>query len=206
MLDVAVSLSAAKQLQEAIGLIGKLAGALSAKPDLAALKLAQALDEVGKTLQAVDGAVSTYLSLGIDQGALERQSKLLLDITGGTLATEIARGRGHCHVIGEIYWRHLHTWFGRALNLQDQQVSEQVFTRLGDADADLFEQLESLGRLMQEEAGEVLTLVVAGRAPEAKQRILAALVTLQPIRTSIAGTMQELYRLKGQFVLMAHAV
>jgi hypothetical protein len=206
MLDIATSLAAAKQLDEAIGLIGKLVGALSAKPDLAALKLAQALDEVGKTLQAVDGAAATYLSLGIDEGALEHGSKHLLDITGGTLSIEIARGRGHCHLIGDIYHRHLKTWFGRVLNPQDQQTYERLFTRLGDADSDLFARLESLAGELETEAHQVLALVVGKQIPDARQRILATLVTLQPLRTSIAKTMQELYRLKGHFVLIAQGV
>ena len=40
-----------------------------------------------------------HLSLGIDDGALSKNAKLLLDIDGGSLATEVERGRGHCHKI-----------------------------------------------------------------------------------------------------------
>jgi hypothetical protein len=102
-MELASTLKAAEDLDKAVGIIAKVVNKLKTQPDVAAQKLGQALGEVGKTLQAVDDAASEYLSLGIDDGALNKNSKKLLDIEGGSLTTEVRRGLGHCHLIGQIH-------------------------------------------------------------------------------------------------------
>lgn len=99
------------------------------------------LEEIGKTLQAVDQAISVFLSLGIDKAALQKNSKLLLDIESGGLSTAIERGRGHCHVIGNIYTTHLDRWFEQALKPDEYHIVQGVFAELGNADNDLFHTL-----------------------------------------------------------------
>jgi hypothetical protein len=98
MIDVIAAVKSAEELDKAIDIVEKLVGKLKAQPDLAAEKLGQALGEIAKTLQVVDNSASQFLSLGIDDGALTKNSKLLLDIDGGSLRTEVERGRGHCHL------------------------------------------------------------------------------------------------------------
>ena len=60
MIDVSVAVNCAEQLDKIIGVIAKVVDKLKAKPDLAAEKLGQALEEVAKTLQVVDHAASQF--------------------------------------------------------------------------------------------------------------------------------------------------
>jgi hypothetical protein len=192
---------AALELEKAVETIAKVVGKLKAEPDIAAQKLSQALGEVAKTLQVVQTTTSEFLSLGIDDGALAKNSKLLLDITGGSLTTEVQRGRGHCHVIGNIYYMYLDKWFARVLKkTNDYDSIKLVFDRLGNADDDLFNDLEQLAVKLENEAQEVLDLVVKGEAKTARSQVLAALPVLQPLRKTMSKTMQTLYTMQTVFV------
>src|SRR5262245_1713243 len=200
-LELLAAAKAADELDKGIGVIAKVVGKLKAQPDIAAQKLAQALGEVAKTLQVVENTASEYLSLGIDKGALATKSKLLLEISSGSLATEVKRGRGHCHVIGNIYWTYLDKWFARVLKkTNDYDAIKTVFQRLGNADDDLFNDLEQLAAELEKEAGEVLELVVKRQEKKAQARVLSALQTLQPVRKTMSKTMQTLYTMKTEFI------
>lgn len=192
---------AAQEIDKAVGIIANVVGKLKAQPDIAAQKLAQALREVAKTLQVVENTTSEFLSLGIDDGALAKGSKLLLEISGGSLTTEVARGRGHCHVIGNIYWTHLDKWFARVLKkTNDYESIKLVFEELGNADGNLFYDLEQLAETLEKEADEILDLVVKGQEKEARSRVLSALPALQPLRKTMSKTMQSLYTMQREFI------
>jgi hypothetical protein len=206
MIEIGAAVKAAEELDKAIGIFAKVAGKLKANPNLAAQKLAQALAEVAKTLQAVDNSASEFLSLGIDEGALAKNSKLLLDIEGGKLTTEVERGRGHCHVISAIYWKYLDKWFERTFQKDDYASVKNVFLRLGDADSDLFHYLAEVASKLEKEAGDVLKFVLNNEAANARNRVLLALPALSPLRKTMSNTMQKLYSIQGQFVDMTTAV
>ena len=205
MPDLITAVKSAEAIDKSIGIIAKMIGKLKAQPDIAALKLGQALEEVAKTLQVVDGAASSYLSLGIDEGALEKNSKLLLDIETGQLKTDVESGLGHCHRIWHIYENYLNKWFSRVLSKDEQTAMRKVFFELGNADDELFDDLADVAGILQNEAKEVLNLVVKGQKEEARKRVLELLQPLRPLRTTIAGTMQKLYSLKNEFAQMAGA-
>ena len=205
MIEVGVAVKAAEDLDKAVGVVEKLVGKLKTKPDLAAQKLGQALGEIAKTLSAVDNATSEFLSLGIDDGALAKNSKLLIDIDGGSLAAEVDRGRGHCHLIGVIYRKHLDKWFASVFDKGDYVQVGKVFQELGDADSTLFGDLESVANRLQEEASIVLDLIVKGEEANARARVLSALPVLRPLRKTISKTMQTLYSMQSEFVDISSA-
>lgn len=199
--ELAAAGKAAEELDKAVGIIAKVVGKLKAQPDIAAQKLAQALGEVAKTLQVVENTTSEFLSLGIDQGALSTRSKLLLEISGGSLTTEVKRGRGHCHVIGNIYWTYLDKWFARVFKKTNEYESiKLVFQQLGNADDDLFHDLEQLADKLEKEAGDVLELVIKRQEKKARARVLSALHALQPMRKTMSKTMQTLYTMQSEFI------
>jgi hypothetical protein len=205
MIDVQLAVECADGIDKIIGILAKLVEKLKAQPDLAAQKLAQALEEVAKTLVVVDNAACQFLSLGIDHGALEKTSKLLLAIDGGGLSTEVERGRGHCHVISEIYREHLDKWFERAFNPAENVSAKAAFQRLSSADDDLFGALTTVASLLENEAGEVLDLVLKGDQAGARNRVLSAMPALRPLRKTISKTMQTLYSMQSEFVDIASA-
>lgn len=201
------AVAAAKKVDDGLGLIAKMLGKLKANPDLAAQKLSQALEELAKTYQVLDAAISSYLSLGIDDGALAKNSKLLLDIEGGQLATEVERGRGHCEIIHNIYNKYLDKWFDRALkDKHEYELIRDVFNSLASADADVFANLTIVAKGLETEAGQVLNLVTNERTDFARQRILGARGVLKTLRVAIAETMQTLYKLKAEFIEISDIV
>ena len=206
MIDVSAAVKSAEELDKAVGVVAKLIGKLKAKPDLAAQKLGQALGEVAKTLQVVDNAASEFLSLGIDEGALAKNSKLLLDIDGGSLTTEVERGRGHCHAIAQIYLKDLDKWFESVFNPDEYSSVKRVFQEFGSADGGLFYDLEQVAMTLQREASAVLDFVVKGEESNARTRVLSALPALRPLRKLISKTMQTLYSMQGEFVEITNAV
>jgi hypothetical protein len=203
MPDFITAVKSAEAIDKSVGMIAKVIGKLKAQPDIAAQKLGQALEEVAKTLQAVDGAASSYLSLGIDEGALDKNSQLLLHIESGKLKTDVENGLGHCHRIWQIYQTFLNKWFSRALAPDEQASMEAVFLELGNADDDLFADLGRVAEILQHEAEIVLNLVVNGDKAMARTKVLESLPPLRPMRKTIAGTMQKLYALKNEFADIA---
>lgn len=206
MLDVAAALASIKNVDEAVGIISKLAEMLKGKPDLAALKLADALNEIAKTWQVIDEAATNILKLGIDKDALASGSKELLAIEGGRLLIQVEDGRGHCHDIQDIFEKYLNRWFDRVLKGDDLAAMNNVFEMLGDADDDVFSQMDKLANELQVQASAVLNLVINGQSEEAKSMVLALRGTLLPLRLAISKSLSNLYALKSQFVAIASAV
>ena len=202
---VGTAITAAEKVDKGLGLISKYLDKFKSHPDVAAQKLAQALEEIAKTYQVVDTAFSAYLSLGIDDGALEKNSKPLLAIEGGALNIDVERGRGHCTAIKQIHDKYLNKWFVRVFQSAQGEYDQvqSVFYALAYADEDLFEYFVTVVKALQEEATAALDLVVAGKTQEARQRILSSRPALGPLRRIISQTMQQLYRLKGEFLQIA---
>ena len=171
---------------------------------MAAKKLGQALGEVAKTLQVVDSASSKFLSLGIDEGALTKNSELLLYIDGGSLETEVERGLGSCYLIERIYSLYLDKWFKSVFNAEEYASVKAVFHSLSEADLALFHNLATVAKTLQNEAGAVLDLVGKGEQTNAQRRALSALPALRPLRKMIAKTMQTLYSMQAEFVDMTN--
>ncbi len=195
-----------EQLDKAVGIVAQMTGKLKAKPDLAAQKLSEALGEVAKTLESVDGAASDFLSLGIDEGALARNSKLLLSITGGGLGSKVEQGRGSCHAIGRIYDKYLDKWFSRAFKQQEYESVRNVFWELGNADSNLFFDLERVAQVLEKEAEEVLNFVIAGNEADARQCVLSSLPVLSQLRKKISQTMRAIFSAQSDFMDIMEAI
>jgi len=203
MIDTIAAIESIKKVDEALGVIWKLVAKLKAKPDLAALKLVEALDEIGKTWQVMDTAITQFLKLGLDDDALKSKSDVLLRIEGGGLLAEVQDGRGHCIVIRIIYEKYLNRWFMRVFNNEESGSISRVFNLLGDADDRVFYDMEKVAGQLQKEATHVLDMVSVGKFNEAKSKVLAFRKELQPLRLGMSGTLQTLYRLKSEFIQIA---
>jgi len=206
LVDAGAALAAAKQIDEGLGLIAKLLGKLRAQPDMAAVKLSAALDEIVKTYRAVDEAFTGYVSLAIDKDALTGGSQRLLSIAGGRLGVQVAEGLGHCSEIGNIYAKHLKRWFEKALNGEEQKQMEQLFIwpgGLADADETLFRALAGLADQLGNDARDVLHHVMQNDQGEARSSVLRTYAELAPVQQAMAKGMQSLFSLKNSFVQIA---
>lgn len=200
MIDILAGLAAIKKIDDAIGVIAKLVSKLKGDPDVAAAKLADALDEVGNTWRVIDEAISNYLKLGIDEGALKEGSDVLLKISGGGLLVSVQRGRGHCHIIRNIFNRYLDRWFQRVLNGQDLNDIQGVFHGLGDLDNDVFATMELIAEQLQKEANVILEKMIEGNVDGARQHVLSMRKDLQRFRFALSAAMAKLYDLRANFI------
>jgi hypothetical protein len=206
VVDPLTAIAAVKQADEALGVIAKLLAKLRAQPDIAAVKLSAALDEIVKTYRVVDQALNAYASLAIDKDALTTRSQELLTIAGGSLGVQVEEGRGSCSKIGNIYREHLKRWFERAFNQEEQLAIEKAFTwpgGLGDADDTLFCELTKLVKQLENEAKDTLALVIEKRPDQAQQSVLRTYMTLAPVQQAMAQAMQQMFKLKNQLIQVA---
>jgi hypothetical protein len=206
VVDPLTAVAAVKQADEALGVIEKLVVKLRAQPDIAAVKLSAALDEIVKTYRVVDQALNAYASLAIDKDALTTRSQELLTIAGGSLGVQVEEGRGSCSKIGNIYQEHLKRWFERAFNQEEQFAIEKAFIwpgGLGDADDILFCELTKLVKQLESEAVDALALVIEKRPDEARQSVLRTYMTLVPVQQAMAQAMQQMFKLKNQLIQVA---
>ena len=76
----------------------------------------------------------------------------------------------------------------------------QVFKSLGKADIDVFFSMERVAMQLQEEATQVLNMVIQEERDTARKRVLGLRKELGPLRLGMTGTLQKLYSLKRQFI------
>jgi len=203
MIETQAALAAIKKIDDAVGVVGKLISKFKGQPDLAAAKLADALDEVAKTWRVMDEAISAYLRLGIDEAALEKGSEVLLKIEGGGLLVTVKQGRGHCHIIGNIFITYLDRWFERVLKGKQLDAIRDVFYMLGNADDDVFSHMENIAAQLQADANAVLNMVIKGNAQEAKAYVLSMRNDLHRFRLAVSAAMAKLYNLRAEFIKIA---
>jgi hypothetical protein len=206
MVETGAALAAIKQIDEAVGILAKALASLKGQPDAAALKLAEALEEIGKTWHVTDEAIASYLALGFDPDNLVKGADALLRIEGGGLLVAVQQGRGHCHVIGNIFHRYLDRWFQRVLKGRELEQVRSVFRRLGEADLDLFRGMEEVVAQLQAETNKALNSIAAGRSEEARAHILSSRPALTDLRLRISASLAGLYTLKGEFIRLAGTV
>jgi hypothetical protein len=203
MIETKAALAAVKQIDEVVGVLAKAVASLKSQPDTAALKLAEALDEIGKTWQVIDQAITRFLALGFDIDELGKGSQVLLGIEAGTLLVTVQQGRGHCHVIGNIFRKYLDRWFQRVLKGDELDRLRSVFYRLGSVDLDVFTHMEVIAEQLQAEANAALDSIARGKPAEARARILSLRTDLNPLRLSLSQSLVNLYSVKGEFIQIA---
>ena len=90
-------------LAEKLGYLDKVKRKLMRQPDPAAAKLATALVEIYKIYEALDTAITQYLSLWIDEKneELNRERPILLSLEGDRIQAQMREAKGSCTKIGK---------------------------------------------------------------------------------------------------------
>lgn len=194
-------------LADKLGVIQAVKGKLIRQPDAAADKLVLVLDELSKIYTAVETELVRYLSLSFDPGEnLAEERAALLSLEGGQLMARVAEARGHCHKIGNIYWKYLEPWFGRVLRGDEQEMLKSVFMDLSNADVGMIRLLDELVDWLAPKATETLDLVDGAKFDEANQMVRAARKEVAPVRQTIAKAVAELRNLQADFIAAAGTV
>lgn len=203
MTDPGSALVVAKGVDDGIGLLGRYLGKLRAQPDVAAVKLAAALDEVASSYFAVDKALSRFGALALTPDALKTNSHDLAEIAGGRLTVDVEQGMGSCRKIGSIYEAHLKRWFARVFDKQEYEDTQRLFDLLSDADGGLFDDLHRVVSSLHPLAKDVVELLLQDRHDEARVQMKTAYRELADLQTELAAGMSKLYQLKNDFLAIA---
>ncbi len=176
-------------------------GDVFASDSAATTDLRGALEEVGKTYRVVNSAILRFKKSAAQQPI---QVEPFLELEGSDLRSEIANGRGHCHLIDTHYGRN-----GGLREFLDQKVREgkltpsdfnaidHAFNQLSRGDNDLFEPLEAIGELLANESRAVASLLLAGQEPLARQRIIDGRAKLQPLEDDLSKAILELQQIES---------
>jgi hypothetical protein len=204
MIELAAVLTGAeavKTAEDAVSVIGRLVNKLQAHPDLAALRLSEALNEIMKTYLVVDEALNAYFSLA-EKSALKSRTKDLYAISGGRLTALVAAGKGDCYKIHVIYRDHLDKWFMKVFNKAELAEIQRAFQGpggLSDTDDTLFSALGQIAGQLEQEARSLIKEIQAGERRTARMTIIASYKTLAPMRAEMSDTMRQIYELKNEF-------
>jgi hypothetical protein len=152
-----------------------------------------ALTQVGLTYRTVDEAIQRFFIASMRHGPIDPQP--FVEWEGGSLENEIHNGLGHCTLIGIHYYTEpdgLRHWIKDELNTQELQQADEVFSRLSEADADLFQELGKIGKVLTEESGAVVKMLIAGQEDAARSRVGDVHRRLEPLRKQLSKAKQEL--------------
>ena len=154
-----------KKASDLVAVFGKLKAWIMVQPEQAAAELAMVVGEVLKAPQVVNEAVNALLEqIDIGQPKLEK----LAAVGNGTLGQDVERRRPHCHEIGRIAYRFLWQWLQQSgvhgANADELRDALQV---LSNADDDLFENLTTFAKVIEEVARETFRRASSGHQAEA---------------------------------------
>lgn len=165
-------------------------------------KLVAAIDEIVKTWEATDTAFGSVWRLFNPKADLYAAMDDLMAINDHALIGMVEEGRGHCHLIAEIYWVDLRPYFEQALSDSEQQTMGNFFEQMGNADMDIFRPMLPLAEETERAASEIIDLVFADELDEARQAAQALLKRMQPLRKKINQSLAEMKRFQKQFVAL----
>lgn len=198
------SLETVNEIDDMVGTISSMTTKLKQHPNPQAYSaLVKALNEVVKTWEVTNEAFKEVWQLYKANGDLKDAAEGLLDISDFQLRSKVQQGRGHCHIIGEIYFLENRDWFKQALSDEDQQTMEQIFRYLGEADVDVFQQMERFAAETETAANRVLDLVQSNQPEEARKVAGALLQTIRPLRTDINRSLVSLRHVQSEFTTLS---
>jgi hypothetical protein len=205
--SISGTISATNELAGLLGTFAKVKQKLLAQPSAAAEKLAFVLNEIGKTFEVVETELSRLLVLGASPEALKNamtsSENPLYELEGPKLRARVEQGRGHCHLIGNVYDEYLDKWLSRVLDPAEYQELQSVFDRLSEADDDLFWRLVSVSDYVETTARTTLDEAINEDWDSAHERLANARRDVRPLRTAIGTAMVQLYSLKNDFIDMS---
>jgi hypothetical protein len=203
MPDILSIMSFFTDLADKFRLLDAVKTKLLGAPDVASDKLVAALQEIAKMYRVIDGMLASYLSLDFDQTSKQEERKLLLQIEGGEIKTQVSEARGHCHKIGKIYHAYLKRWFGKVLARDEQAQMKGLFQTLSDMDFTILKYIDQVAWWLTDEATATLDLVDQNQLDAANQHVRAANKEVLPLRRIISETMSKLFELQAEFIAQA---
>lgn len=197
-------------LADKLGVITAVKEKLIKRPDPASDKLVTALEELAKVFEALNSEISKYLSVTFydGQGFKERAEERahLVELEGGQINARMARARGHCKKIVNIYDKYLVTWFDDVLSPKESQDMRELFEALAKSDVAMIDSIDEVSSWLSEHAEDTLNMVDSGEFDKADDKIKKARIEILSKRKSIAKAMTTLFDLQSEFIGISGAV
>lgn len=196
-------------LADRFGVIDGIREAILSQPDKANVKLAEAIDELAKTVSALDKEMVRYLSLHFhSEESVMNGRTVLLEMEVGQSIIRINEARGHCHRIKNIYDAYLDKWFDRVFN-RNSVVRNQLataFAGLGTADDYIIAAMEDVAAWLKIQAEQTLDAVESGNLIDSNLRIRQARLEAKPAREKLTETMSRLRGLQADLIAASGTV
>lgn len=186
--------------QELQGLFGKVVS----MPRRALLDLEEIFDEVEKSLGAVDIATKDFFNAVQDPAKFIDDDDLMHDMSSARLPALVEEKRGHCHEIGNIYYRYLSGILSNLFQDEAKRMrAEEILNQLHNADDDLFKELTRAAKKMRDVAKEVYRLKILGKREDAMENLRSTADPLLDMRGRFTDAAIEMSRVKSEFVKAA---
>jgi hypothetical protein len=182
--QVADATEAVHGLQDLTAEVRGLAEVLS-NDEPAARAVRETLAEISGTYRVVLAAIESFMKAGQDIDG--KGARAYSNLARGLLVSTIRNGRGHCSRI-EIRYRRvdgLRNGIKNRLSDPELAVLDERFDALGNADNDLFAEMDRVGATLQRESRTIERLLVTGRKQQAHQHVAAAAEKLTPLEDSL---------------------
>ena len=196
-------------LADRFGAIDAVRDALLKQPNLAAAKLAEVLDELAKTVTALDDELVRYLSLYFHtEESIAHGRGVLLGMEVGQSAIRINEARGHCHKIKNIYDKYLNTWFDNVFqpNSPENVALIDAFGSLTTADDYIVEAMMEASNWLKVQAEKTLDAVDTKNLIGANTFIQQARREVKPARERLTETMSKLRAMQADFIYASGSV
>lgn len=196
-------------LADRFGAIDAIRDTLLKQPGEAAKKLAEVLDELAKTVAALDDEMVRYLSLHFhSEESVARGRGTLLGMEVGQSAIRINEARGHCHKIKNIYDTYLDTWFDKTFRSDSAERNQlrTVFSGLTTSDDYIVEAMKQISDWLKARAEQTLDAVDMDNLTGANMFIRQARLEAKPARERLTEAMSRLRALQADYVFASGTV
>ena len=197
-------------LADKLGVVGAVKDKLIKQPDPASDKLVTALEELAKVFEALNSEISRYLSVTFYEGQAfkERAEERahLVELEGGQIGARMARARGHCKKIINIYDKYLTTWFDNVLSQKESHDMGVLFEALAESDAHMIDAIDEVAGWLSQQAESTLNLVDNDEFERAEEEVRKARAQILPKRKAIAKALNSLFELQSEFIGISGAV
>jgi hypothetical protein len=196
-----------EEIASELGILDAVKKKLASQPDIAASKLASALEELQKTILAFEAEVVPFLAIILQPASPEyrRDLALLYSLEGGSAWGKASAARGHCGKIWNIYDQYLNPWFKRItkLNEGERRALKQLFEELRNTDNAMVKLIEEAAMWLGDSARQVLDHVEKSSIDEANVTIARARKQILPVRRSLMQTLASIRELEADFIGMS---
>ena len=207
-----ILLAALQTTKEGIDVLDKLGALdrvilkLKSNPDKAAGRLNQALGELKLGYTALHNEMVALGGLSWEPEDLAETRDRLRALRSGQLKVELARMKGSCTLINNIYQRYLRGWFDRVLTSAESTSLENLFMDLATMDGRFIGSADALSDVAQHHATEALRLLDAGDMAGAAILTLELDARLVPMIGQLSSHMARMWEMQAEFMGISGAV